>query len=90
MDNKRSFYAKAPSVESPLLNPQRACEYLGISKKTLYCWERDGKLPRAVRCGRYVRWRKEDLDRWIDAQVGEGPKPKQTSEGQSPPPAATT
>jgi molybdopterin-binding protein len=33
----------------------RLCELLGVSAKTLYQWEREGKIPRAARDRR--RWR---------------------------------
>lgn len=57
--------------ESKALMTQReAAEYLGTSVGVLNVWRNLGKqhIP-FVRWGRHIRYRKSDLDAWIDAHV---------------------
>ena len=61
---------QAPDVGSasnpPLLIP--ACEVarlLGISKRTLWRLLSAGKLPAPVRLGSNVRWRLDEVEKWI-------------------------
>jgi excisionase family DNA binding protein len=48
-----------------LLTMDQASEYLGISKLTLYGWVSARKL-RFVKVGRLVKFKQQDLDKWID------------------------
>ncbi len=50
---------------SRLLTMDEASEYLGISKLTLYGWVSTRKLA-FVKVGRLVKFRQQDLDKWID------------------------
>lgn len=52
-----------------LLTRSEAAEYLGVAAGTLACWAVTGAhdLP-FERVGRQVRYRKADLDRWLDGQ----------------------
>ena len=52
--------------EGPLFTPQDAAEYLSMSDQTLAQWRSQGRGPRYIRAGRYVRYRVGDLDRWLD------------------------
>ena len=50
-----------------------AGRYLGgetapISQRTLQRWRLEGVGPAFLKLGRLVRYRKSDLDRWVDAQ----------------------
>ena len=40
-------------------------ELLGVSPPTVLSWERQRLLPPAVRIGRFVRWRKGAVLRWL-------------------------
>ena len=53
------------------MNVDQAATYLGISKATLYTWRtrRPGFGPRAVKAGGVLRYRKADLDVWIEAHA---------------------
>ncbi len=46
-------------------------EYLKISKSTLYKLAQEGKLP-SQKVGRHWRFRKETIDRWLDARHRDG------------------
>lgn len=56
-----------------LLNTRDAASYLGLSAKSLERWRSDGTGPAFVKAGpgrrAAVRYRKSDLDAWIDAQT---------------------
>lgn len=44
-------------------------EYLGVPKQTLYQWRTRGYGPHGCRVGKYVRYRRVDVDSWLDAQT---------------------
>lgn len=54
------------NIESPFLNKQQACTYLGISNNTLDSWIKKG-LP-TIRIGKTVRFNKEEINRWLHKQ----------------------
>jgi len=52
------------------LTPIQAGKYLGISEAALRLWRSEGKGPRFFRAGeKLVRYRKTDLDGWIEARL---------------------
>lgn len=55
----------------PLLTIDQAAEYLAIPKATLYTWRtrRVGFGPRAVKFGGSLRFRRSELDRWIEEHL---------------------
>jgi excisionase family DNA binding protein len=59
------------SEETRLLTTDEAAQYLAIPKATLYTWRtrRTGFGPRAVKIGGCLRFRRSDLDSWIEAHV---------------------
>jgi predicted DNA-binding transcriptional regulator AlpA len=46
---------------------QDVAEYLGIPVKTLYDWRSHQYGPVGRKIGRYVRYRPEDVYRWVDS-----------------------
>ncbi|MFR7398093.1 MAG: helix-turn-helix domain-containing protein [Streptococcus constellatus] len=54
------------NLESPFLNKQQACNYLGISNNTLDSWIKKG-LP-VIRIGKTVRFDKSEINRWMQKQ----------------------
>jgi len=52
-----------------IMTSDETAEYLRVSKSTLYAWQYHGTGPRASRVGKHLRYRKSDVDRWLDAQV---------------------
>lgn len=54
------------NIESPFLNKQQACSYLGISNNTLDSWIQKG-LP-TIRIGKTVRFAKTEINRWLYKQ----------------------
>jgi predicted DNA-binding transcriptional regulator AlpA len=59
---------------SDLLTPAEVAERLGVSQKTLANWRScpscaPSGSPRFVKVGRQVRYRRSDLERWLDANA---------------------
>ncbi len=52
-----------------LLSIDEVASLLGIPTQTLYDWRTRRKGPKALRVGRYVRYRREDVRAWIKAQL---------------------
>lgn len=51
-----------------LFNRQEAAQYLGVSPSTLSSWASSGKFKLSYfRIGKAVRYRKRDLDAFIDS-----------------------
>jgi predicted DNA-binding transcriptional regulator AlpA len=51
---------------SPIIRPNKAARLLGISRATLYRWERTGHLPSRVILGPGTSgWKEEDLAAFI-------------------------
>ena len=48
---------------------QDVAHYLGVPVQTLYQWRSRGHGPRGVRIGRHVRYRSDDVRRWVADQV---------------------
>ena len=54
------------NLESPFLNKQQACHYLGISNNTLDSWIKKG-LP-TIKIGKTIRFNKEAINSWLYLQ----------------------
>lgn len=53
-----------------LMTPEEVAEYLAIPVSTLYQWRTKGHGPVAVRLGRHLRWRRTEVDLWLDNRSG--------------------
>ena len=51
-----------------LMTIDEVAEYLRVPKHTVYHWRKHGHGPRGFRTGRYVRFRRSDVDAWLEAQ----------------------
>lgn len=60
---------KQITTESKLMTQGQAANYLNTSVGVLNTWRSTGKqkIP-FVRWGRCIRYKREDLDRWIESQ----------------------
>lgn len=57
-------------TDEKLLNEQQAAEYLEFTPRALQMWRHKGNGPKYVKISsRAVRYRKRDLDEWIEAHV---------------------
>jgi excisionase family DNA binding protein len=53
---------------SDLMTLPEVAKYLRVPQKSLYIWRHKHTGPPAARVGRHLRYRREDVDRWIDEQ----------------------
>ena len=54
---------------TPPFTRQEAADYLGLKKGTLEVWAVTGKGPRFLKMGRAVRYRKADLDTFMEESL---------------------
>lgn len=50
----------------PLLTINELSQYLGIPVATIYDWRVDGKGPNALRVGRHLRFKIDDVHEWLN------------------------
>lgn len=69
-----------PDELERLLDIDEVAAYLRIPKNTLYKWRVKGEGPRAIRFGKHLRFRRRDVEAWLDAHYerssGPGPDPE--------------
>ena len=53
--------------DSAVLTANAAAALLGISERHVWSLHASGRLPRPIRLGRSVRWRRGELLEWLDA-----------------------
>jgi excisionase family DNA binding protein len=53
----------------PLMTVEQVADYLAVPVKTVYRWRLAGVGPRGARVGRYVRFRRADVDSWLERQL---------------------
>lgn len=56
-------------ILSDLLTVKEACAYLRVSEPWIYRKRREGSGPRYIRMGTNIRYRKSDLDAYIEASA---------------------
>ena len=54
--------------ERRLLSPYEVAAYLGVPLATVYRWRSRREGPCGIRVGRHVRYRLDDVERWLDQQ----------------------
>lgn len=52
-----------------LLTPQDLAAYLDVSLSTLYDWRWRGEGPNGFRVGKHIRYRRSDVEQWIQHQL---------------------
>jgi excisionase family DNA binding protein len=68
-------------IDETFLTTEEVLEYLQVNLRTVYRLIKAGKIP-AVRVGRQWRFRKRDIDAWLDSQ-----RPRGAARPAAPPPA---
>jgi len=48
-----------------LLGPEEVAAFLGVPLRTIYRWRSRREGPRGYRVGRHVRYRFDDVERWL-------------------------
>jgi excisionase family DNA binding protein len=74
-------------IEETFLTTEEVLEYLQANLRTVYRLIKAGKIP-AVRVGRQWRFRKRDIDAWLDSQRPRGGAPRAAASAPPARPAA--
>ncbi len=65
--NSSSQTSAGMQPEQLLLTAGQAATLLGVSERHFRALDASGRVPRPVRLGRSVRWRRTELVAWLDA-----------------------
>lgn len=57
------------SPKRPLATLNEVAEHLQVPPATLYQWRHRGIGPRGSKVGRHIRYRWEDVEKWLDQQA---------------------
>jgi len=57
--------------QQTFLDSDQAAQYIGLKRTTLEAWRCRGGGPKFAKLGRAVRYRKADLDDWIESRIRE-------------------
>lgn len=60
-----------PATLGQLLNNDQTADLLGVSRRTLPVWRIQGRGPNFIKIGKLVRYKREEIDAWIDANTHE-------------------
>ncbi len=56
------------------LGIEQLAEELGVPVRTVYSWRTKGLSPRGYKIGKHVRFRREDVESWLELQA-DSPRP---------------
>ena len=76
-------------IDETFLTTEEVLEYLQVNLRTVYRLIKAGKIP-AVRVGRQWRFRKRDIDAWLDSQRPRGSTTRVSPATLARPASATT
>jgi excisionase family DNA binding protein len=57
------------TIENNVLSLEQTSQYLGVSQAALRAWKRQGKGPAFFRAGKLLKFRRSDLDGWMEARL---------------------
>ena len=49
-----------------LMTTEQLAEFLQVPLTSLYQWRHKGRGPKGIKVGKYVRYRRSDVDAWLD------------------------
>lgn len=52
-----------------LMSAKALAEYLGVPLQTVYQWSHRGGGPPAIRVGRHLRYRPEQVEEWLNSHA---------------------
>jgi excisionase family DNA binding protein len=59
------------NMNDKLMTLTAVADYLGVPAATVYAWNSRGLGPTRYRVGKYVRYRRTDVDTWVDRQAAQ-------------------
>lgn len=54
------------TVVDPLWTTEEVSTYLTVPVPTIYRWRVQGVGPRAIRVGKHLRFRRSEVERWVE------------------------
>lgn len=51
-----------------MLDIEQVADQLGVPVGTIRFWKAQGDAPKAYKVGRYLRWRQQDIDEWLEGR----------------------
>lgn len=58
--------AEETLLDDPLYNVNEISEWLRVTKYTLYNMIKNDKIPKPLKFGRQLYWRKSTIEKWIE------------------------
>lgn len=58
--------------DDEMFSPEALGEYLKVPLQSVYGWNSKGTGPRRVKIGRHIRYRKRDVETWLEAHAATG------------------
>lgn len=59
---------RKPAPASTLLTRSQMAELLGCDTRSLRRWELGGEIPRSIHIGKSKRWRRGDIEKWLEGR----------------------
>lgn len=56
-------------MSAAMMSPRELAEHLDVPESTVYSWRTRGGGPPGMRVGRHVRYRRCDVEAWLDRQL---------------------
>ena len=60
---------RASGTEDEFLSPSGLADLFGIPVSSVYRWNVEGTGPPRCRLGKHVRYRRRDVERWIESRT---------------------
>jgi excisionase family DNA binding protein len=60
--------AKTETSTDKLIGVKELSDYIGIPERTLREWNYKGIGPKSYRVGRWLKYRKSEVDEWLETQ----------------------
>ncbi|QDT53855.1 Helix-turn-helix domain protein [Caulifigura coniformis] len=67
-------------TQEPLLSIKDLCVITGVCRRTIHRIRKAGELPEPIRIGRRPRWRREDIDAWLNRRGSHEPNERYPSQ----------
>jgi len=62
-------------TEEPMMSPAELAALVQVPIGTVYAWRWRGGGPPGIRVGRHVRYRRRDVERWLEERAAQESKP---------------
>lgn len=69
MAGEAEVQAAVDKAVGEFMDPEGLAGYIGIPVASVYGWRYRGVGPRAIKVGRHLRYRRRDVEAWLEAQA---------------------